>query len=694
MSEAVHTSPLLDHSGLPRFSEITPDQVVPGITYLLNRLETELDAFEESVKPSWEGLVEPLERLCEPLGRAWGTIGHLMGVQNSEAIREAHSEMQPRVVQVMTRIGQSQAIYRAAKAMRESETWATLDPTQHRIMEKLIRDAELSGIGLDDTSRERFNKIQAELAELSTAFSNAVLDATKAFKLDLTDRNEVLGLPPSLLELAAQASGDENATTENGPWRITLDAPSFAPFLQHSRRRDLREQAYRAYISRASTGEFDNTPRIERILELRAEKAKLLGFEDFAAMSLAKKMANSVAEIDELLEQLLSRSLESAEQDLEDVRAFAKQQGAEEADSLCNWDIAFWAERLREDRYDFNDETIRPYFPLPKVLTGLFDLAERLFGIKIEAATGEAPRWHEDVQYFRIANESGAPIAAFYLDPFSRPAEKRGGAWMDDCVGRSRLFAPAGAEVRLPVAYLVCNGTPPVGDKPSLMSFREVETLFHEFGHGLQHMLTTIDYESAAGISGVEWDAVELPSQFMENWCYHRPTLLGFSGHWETGEPLPVELFEKISAARTFRSASGMLRQLYFSMTDLALHHKYDPEHDGSAFEVQRRIAEKATVLAPLPEDRFLCAFSHIFSGGYAAGYYSYKWAEVLSADAFSAFEDAGLDDEEKVKETGHRFRDTVLALGGSQHPMKIFESFRGRGPTPDALLRHAGLKA
>jgi len=423
---------------------------------------------------------------------------------------------------------------------------------------------------------------------------------------------------------------------------------------------------------------------MEQILRLRREMAGLLGYASYAEVSLASKMAPGVDAVERLLEELRAASWEAALRDLDDLRALAREAGAPEADDLRNWDVAFWAERLRERRYAYSDEQLRPYFPLPRVLDGLFALAERLFGVRVRAADGEAPVWHPDVRFFRIADPDGAPRAAFYLDPYSRPAEKRGGAWMDECVGR----APG----RLPIAYLICNQVPPVGDKPSCMTYDELHTLFHEFGHGLQHMLTTVERPLAAGIRNVEWDAVELPSQFMENWCYHRDTLLGLSRHVETGERLPEELFQKLRAARTFRAGSDMLRQLYFAFMDLELHHRWTPESGESPFDVQRRIAARTTVIPPLPEDRFLCGFSHIFAGGYAAGYYSYKWAEVLSADAFGAFEDAGLDDPAAVAATGRRFRDTVLALGGSRHPMEVFRAFRGREPSTQALLRQAGL--
>jgi oligopeptidase A len=456
--------------------------------------------------------------------------------------------------------------------------------------------------------------------------------------------------------------------------------------MQHCRNRSLREDVYRAYVTRASSGEFDNSETMLKILRLRREQAKLLGFETFADVSLAQKMAPDVAAVEEMFETLRTASWSHAERDMEDLRRLAAESGEQE--KLWHWDIAYWAERLREQRFDFTDEQLRPYFSLERVLEGLFALVQRIFGITVKAADGKAPVWHRDVRFFEIDNEQGKHIASFFLDPYSRPQNKRGGAWMDDCLSR-RWFD---GNLQLPVAHLVCNSTPPVGSKPSLMTFREVETLFHEFGHGLQHMLTTVDFADASGINGVEWDAVELPSQFMENWCYHKPTLIGMTAHYETGEPLPDELFEKIRAARTFRSGTMMLRQLNLGTTDMELHTRFDPDGKETVLDVQRRVSEKTSLLPMLPEDRSLCAFSHIFAGGYAAGYYSYKWAEVLSADAYSAFEESGLDDEKAVARTGRRFRDTVLSQGGSRHPMEIFADFRGREPKPDALLRQSGL--
>lgn len=690
-------NPLLEDRELPRYDAVRPEHVEPGMRALLAELAAEFERAEASVAPTFERAVEPLERIGDRLGRAWGIVGHLMHVKNSDALRAAHDAVQPAVVELSIRIGQSRPIYRALCALRDGGEFAALPPARRRIVTSLIRDARLLGVGLEGAALERFNAIQLEMAELATRFQNHLLDATKAFALVLREPAEVEGLPASLLELGAQLAreaGEPDATAERGPWRIGLDAPCYAPFMEHSRRRDLRERLYRAYVTRASAGELDNGPVLRRMLVLRREEARLLGFPDFAALSLESKMAPDVAAVEKLLEELREASYEAARRDLEDLRAFARAKKAPEADDVRPWDVAFWAERLREERYAYSDEALRPWFPLPRVLDGLFALARRLFAVEVRPADGDAPVWHPDVRFFRVFDAAGAPIAAFYLDPYSRPGEKRGGAWMDECVGRSRLFARPPARVRLPVAHLVCNQAPPTGGRPSLMSFEEVSTLFHEFGHGLQHMLTRVDEGLAAGIRNIEWDAVELPSQFMENWLYSREVLRGISGHVETGEPIPDELVAKIQAARTFRAGSDTLRQVHFALTDLALHHGYDPSGPESPFDVQRRVAERTTVIPPLAEDRMLCGFSHVFGGGYAAGYYSYKWAEVLSADAFAAFEEAGLEDPAALAATGARFRDTVLALGGSRHPMEVFVAFRGREPTVDALLRHAGLVA
>jgi oligopeptidase A len=685
-------NPLLVADGLPRFDRIEPPHVVPAVRKVLADATARFEQIEREITPSWSSAVEALDELNIPFQYAWSPVSHLLGVLNSPELRKAHEEILADVVSFSLRVGQSEPVYRALKGLKEGRDWPSLSEAQRRIVDQKLLDAELSGIGLSGEARERFNAIVQELSQLSTDFSNHVLDATKAFSIVVTDPAEVEGLPPSLLRLASQshnsvlAEGQAPGTEATGPWRFTLEFPSFGPFIQHSRRRELRETLYRAYITRASSGPLDNTPLVQKILALRGEKARLLGFKTFAELSLAKKMAPSVAAVEQMFETLRGASWSAAHKELDEIRALAAESGVVEP--LLNWDVAFWSERLREKKFQYTEEELRPFFPLESVLKGLFTLAQRLFGVRVTPADGEAPVWHKDVRFFHIADESGQRIASFYLDPYSRPENKRGGAWMDDCLGRRRLHG----SLQLPVAHLVCNSTPPAGGKPSLMTFREVETLFHEFGHGLQHMLTTVDYADAAGINGVEWDAVELPSQFMENWCYHRPTLLGLSAHYETGRPLPEELFEKICAARTFQAGMQMLRQILFGMTDMALHAGFSPESAESVFELQRKISARTSVLPLLPEDRSLCSFTHIFSGGYAAGYYSYKWAEVLSADAYSAFEEAGLENDQAVAQIGRRFRDTVLAKGGGRHPMEVFKEFRGREPNPEALLRHSGL--
>ncbi|TRU31210.1 MAG: M3 family peptidase [Microcystis aeruginosa Ma_MB_F_20061100_S20] len=679
------SNPLLAGQGLPAFDQIQPGLIVPGMTQLLQELARELTELEAEIAPTWEKLVEPLTRIEERLSWSWGIIGHLMGVKNSPELRQAYETVQPQVVEFISRLSQSKPIYEAFLSLRQGESWGQLDEAQQRIVEASLRDAQLAGVGLLGEKKDRFNAIQLELAEITTKFSNNLLDATKAFQLKLTTPEDIAGLPPSLLSLAAQTArtqGETNASTETGPWVITLDFPSYFPFMKYSDNRELREKLYKAYVSRADLGELDNNPLIDRILQLRQEQAHLLGYSTYAEVSLARKMANSVDEIEKLLDNLRQVSYEAAKQDLEALKTFAG------TDDLKHWDIAYWSEKQRQAKFNFSAEELRPYFPLPRVLEGIFSLAKRIFGVEIIAADGKAPIWHPDVRYFQINDEKGEKIAYFYLDAYSRPAEKRGGAWMDVCIGRAKT----GTEVRLPVAYLICNQTPPVDGNPSLMTFEEVTTLFHEFGHGLQHMLTTVDYSGAAGINNVEWDAVELPSQFMENWCYDRPTLMSMAKHYETGETLPEHYYQKLLLAKNYMSGSAMLRQLHLSLVDLELHHRYQPNGGETPKQVRQRLAATTTIIPPLPEDAFLCSFGHIFAGGYAAGYYSYKWAEVLSADAFAAFEEVGLDNEEAVKAIGRRFRDTVLAMGGSSHPMNVFKAFRGREPSTEPLLRHSGL--
>jgi oligopeptidase A len=703
MTATLNIPPVLAGEGLPRFEAITPDQIQAHIPELLRQLDSELSALEGRLADAlarktpllWHEVMDPIHRLGERLRWSWGVVGHLNGVCNSPELREAHASQQAAVVAFGQRCGQSQVIYQVLRALREQGGW---DGTQQRILDAEVRDMELRGVGLKGEVKEAFNAASQELAALATRFGNQLLDATSAWALPLTTAEEVEGLPKSVLEQLAQAARQADlrdpdgglATAETGPWLMGLDMPRFGPFMQYSRRRDLREQVYRAHVSRASGEEGGNWPLIERILELRRQQAQRLGYANWAEVSLASKMAGSEAEVESLLEDLRAAAHPAAVRELEDLRACAVRAGAPEASDIQPWDVSFWAEVRRKELFALDREALRPWFPLPQVLDGLFGLCDRLFAIQIEAADGQAPVWHPDVRFFRVKDrETGQPLAAFYLDPYSRPESKRGGAWMDECLVRQ---VKADGTPVLPVAYLVCNQSPPVGDTPSLMTFQEVETLFHEFGHGLHHMLTTVERPQAAGINNVEWDAVELPSQFMENWCYDRATVMGMARHWQTGEPLPDEEFAKLQAARTFMSGAATLRQVHFALTDLRLHSQWHPECGQTPEALRREVARTTTVLPPIEEDAFLCSFGHIFAGGYSAGYYSYKWAEVLSADAFSAFEEAGLDNEELIRATGRRFRDTVLSLGGSRHPAEVFEAFRGRGPSPEALIRHTGL--
>lgn len=686
-------NPLLITEGLPAYDRISPEHIEPAVEHLLSRCRQILETVEKSNETSWSALMDPMEEVDRLFEYGWSPVGHLLGVANSDALRATHDLAMPRIVEFSLQLRQSEAIYKKLLALRDSSAWGTFEGAQQRIINRMIQSAELSGIGLQGRDRDRFNEIEQELSQLSTDFSNHLLDAIREYHLDLVDAADVDGFPPSLRRMTAASwsRAEDNkektaASPESGPWRITLDAPCFGPFMEHCRKRELRESVYRAYVTRAASGKLDNGPLICQILKLKKEQATLLGFDCYADLSLSQKMAEDVAAVQQMFDRMLEASHEVAKRELEEVTELAQSQG--HSGAMQHWDVAFWAERLREQRFAFTDEQLRPYFSLDRVLAGLFNLCHRLFGITVKSADGKAPVWNPDVRYYEIFDESQTQIAGFYLDPYSRPKNKRGGAWMADCIARS--VTPK--ETRLPVAHLVCNSTPPTDDVPSLMTFREVETLFHEFGHGLQHMLTTVNFRDAAGISGVEWDAVELPSQFMENWCLHKPTLMKMAIHFETGESLPEELFQKLKESKTFRAASIMLRQLQLGMTDMALHFGYDPNGSETPFDIERRIQSITSLMPPLPENRFLCSFQHIFAGGYAAGYYSYKWAEVLSADAFGAFEEAGLDNEQAVATIGRKFRDTILAQGGSRHPMEIFRDFRGREPDPTALLRHSGL--
>ena len=700
MSDASNDNPFLVTRGLPPYDKMEASQVAEAMDRVIATAEKKIDDIELNLTPTWEGVMQPLEVLDLPFSYAWSPVGHLLGVKNSDDLRKAHEAIQPRMVERSLRINQSKPIYDCLKALQAEPDWDRLDEAQRRAIEGKVLQAEHAGVGLHGEQKERFLEISRELSRISTTFSNNVLDARKQFELIIEDVGNAEGWPTTLKQVAAQSYNEartsddskvaedaEEASPDSGPWRITLDYPSFLPFMQHHRVRADRELIYRVQMTLASSGEFDNQGLIKETLKLRKEKAELLGYDSFADLSLASKMASGISAVTEMFDGLSAPSKPHAETDLKDLANLAAESG--QTEPLLHWDTGFWAERLREKLFDYTDEELRPYFPLSRVLDGLFSLAELLFDVKITRADGEAPVWHDEVQYFKVADAStGEQMASFYLDPYSRPSEKRGGAWMAGCLDRRIVDG----EVRLPVVHLICNGTPPVGDTPSLMGFREVETLFHEFGHGLQGMLTMVDYAEVSGLGGVEWDAVELASQFMENWCYHKETLLGMTQHVESGEPLPDDLYEKIVASRNFRAGSLMLRQLEFGKTDILLHSSFDPNGSETVFDVHRQVSSDMSVLQPLPEDRFLCGFSHIFAGGYAAGYYSYKWSEVLSADAFGAFEEVGLTDEAKVKALGRKFRDTILASGGGRHPMELFKDFRGREPDTEALLRQTGL--
>ena len=703
----IKSSALLQGEGIPNFTAITAQQVqdhMPELLCALNkqfsRLEQDLDKVLVSGKSiNWEQVMSPLHQLQEQLRWSWGVVSHLNGVCNTSELRQAHAAQEPEVVRFGNLMGQSQTLHRALRRLKDQTSRPLLDSTQQRILNAELLSMDQRGVGLDDDAQQAFNTTSEQLAELSTRFSNHVLDATQGWSLLLNRSAQVEGLPQRALEVlssAAKQAGDHREdggepTAEQGPWRLGLDMPRYIPFITHAKDRGLRETLYKAHVSRASAGELNNQPLIEELLSLRLEQAQRLGYRNWAELSLASKMAEGVEAVEQLLEELRAAALPAAQTELIELEACAKKHGAPEASQLKPWDVNFWAERLRQERFDLDQEALRPWFPLPQVLEGLFGLCERLFGIRIQSADGEAPIWHQDVRYFRVLDANGSDLAAFYLDPYSRPASKRGGAWMDECLTRSKSLE---GQSILPVAYLICNQTPPQAETPSLMSFDEVETLFHEFGHGLQHMLTTVEYPQAAGINNVEWDAVELPSQFMENWCLDRTTLMGMARHWRTGEPLPEEEFAKLRSSRTFNAGLATLRQVHFALTDLRLHSCWTPDLGVTPDQLRRQIAETTTVMLPIAEDQFLCSFGHIFAGGYSAGYYSYKWAEVLSADAFAAFEEAGLELEDQVRLTGARFRDTVLSLGGSHSPADVYEQFRGRPATTEALIRHSGLAA
>lgn len=682
-------NPFLATDYFPRFSELTPEAATEAIRKLAEQTATDVAALEKNCTPTWEGRVQALTDILEPLGFAWHLLGHMTGVCNNDAWRKAEEELQPLVVRTFLAIGQSRPLYDALRALRDSAGFPALEEGKRRVIEAELRDARDSGVGLDGAQKERFNEIAARLAELSTKFSNNTLDATKAFSLVLRAKEDVAGLPPAVLALLSESyKGTEGAgptSPEAGPWRVTLEAALYGPFLQYSERRDLREKLYRARATRASSAvpETDNGPILREILALRREQASLLGFPSYARLALDSRMAKDPSAVYGMIDSIGAPALDASRRELDELRAFAARHGFTEA--LANWDLAYWQRRLQEENFGYSSETLRPYFQFPIVLRALFDLAHELFGVSIEEADGLAPVWHPDVRFFRVRDEDGADRAYFYLDPYSRPASKQGGAWMDELRGRRRN--PDGS-VRLPLALLCCNQAPAAEGKPSLMTLGDVETLFHEFGHALQGMLTTVDLPQCSGISCVEWDAVELASQFLENWCVQPETLHRLSDHVDTHEHLPEDLVGKIRAAQTFCQGLFTTRQLSFALVDMDLHEKPDADPDRGWSEAAARFSP----LPPIEGDAFLHTFTHIFSGGYAAGYYSYMWADVLAHDAFAAFEEAGLADPAARARTGRRYAATILALGGSRAPADVFRDFRGRDPDPAALLRHKGL--
>ena len=676
------TNPLLSMDGLPPFSQIKPEHVKPAIEQAIADCKARIAEVLKQTEPqTWDSLVAPLEEVDDRLGRIWSPVSHLNSVVNSNELREAHDGCLPLLSEYQTFVGQHEGLYQAFQQLAASDEYPRLSEPQRQQIENTLRDFRLSGIGLPKEQQQRYGEIVARLSELASNFSNQVMDATLGWQRHVTDEAELAGLPESAKAAAQQLA----ASRELDGWLFTLDIPSYLPVIMYSDNRALREEIYTAFATRASdqgpnAGKWDNSPLMDEIVALRHELAQLLGFATYADYSLATKMADKPAQVLGFLNDLATRSRPQAQQDLAELRQFALEQfGVSE---LAAWDLSYYAEKLKQHRYAISDEVLRPYFPAPRVLAGLFETVRRLFGLRIQQRLA-VETWHPDVNFYDIFDSQGELRGSFYLDLYARP-HKRGGAWMDDCIGRR--FRQDGSLQR-PVAYLTCNFNGPVGDKPALFTHDEVVTLFHEFGHGLHHMLTRIDVAGVAGIHGVPWDAVELPSQFMENWCWEPEALAFLSGHHETGEPLPQAELDRLLAARNFQSAMQMLRQLEFSLFDFRLHHEFDPAQ-GARVQAVLDDVRKLSVFPAPAFNRFQHSFSHIFAGGYAAGYYSYKWAEVLSADAFSRFEEEGIFNAK----TGADFLHQILEMGGSRSPMDLFRAFRGREPTIDALLRHSGI--
>ena len=680
-------NPLLDCSGLPRFDAVQPEHVAPAIRELLAGNRALIEKLTAVGAPSsWEGFVQPMTDSGERLSRAWGIVGHLHSVNDVPEWRNAYNEMLPEVSSFFAEMGQNLALFAKYKALRDSAEYATLNPARRRIIDNDVRDFRLSGAELPEDQKPRFKQIQEELSKLASRFSENVLDATNAYGEWIEDEALLAGIPDD-----AKAAARNAAEGEGKPgWKFTLHAPSYIPVLQYADSRELRARMYRASATRASEfgkPEWDNTPLIDKILALRAEEAKLLGYANFAEVSLVPKMANSPAQVTAFLRDIAVKARPFAEKDVAELREFARSELG--LDPLEAWDMAYASEKLREKRYAFSDEEVKQYFPEPKVLEGLFRVIESVFSVKLEVDS--APVWHPTVRFFRIVRNNEL-VGQFYLDLYARET-KRGGAWMDEAITRRRLGSSVGASIQTPVAYLNCNFPAPVNGKPATFSHDDVITLFHECGHGLHHLLTRVEELAVSGIHGVEWDAVELPSQFMENFCWEWDVLQGMTSHAETSAALPRALYDKMIAAKNFQSGMQTLRQIEFGLFDLLLYSEFTPE-PGKPFKplldtVRREIA----VVFPPEWNRFPQSFSHIFGGGYAAGYYSYKWAEVLSADAYEAFEEAAKTSGSTLDAaTGERYWREILSVGGSRPAIESFKAFRGREPKPDALLRHNGM--
>lgn len=676
-------NPLLNDYHLPPFKSIRPEHIKPAIEARIAACKQVIEQVVSTTTPSWQSVMAPLEQVDDLLERSWSPVSHLNAVVSSPELREAHDACLPLLSDYGTFVGQHEGLYRTIRALHENEGFADLSEAQQKVIIDTLRDFELSGVALPQAQKQRYAEISSRLADLSSQFSNNLLDATDGWHYLVTNESHLAGLPDSAIESAAALAREHD---QQG-WRFGLDIPSYLPVMMYADHQPLRETMYVAFTTRASeqgpqAGQFDNSDIMAETLALRHELAVLLGFKNYAELSLATKMAESPQQVEDFLTDLAAKSLPQAHRDYQDVVDFAQQQYG--VDSIEAWDVAYYSEKLKQQQYAISDEQLRPYFPEDQVVKGLFHVVESLFSVSIT----EQPRddtWHQNVRYFVISDRDGSPRGSFFLDLYARSG-KRGGAWMAECAVR-RITATE--QVQLPVAYLTCNFNKPVGDKPALFTHDEVLTLFHEFGHGLHHMLTRVDVAGVSGINGVAWDAVELPSQFLENWCWEPEALQFISGHYETGEPLPQDLLNNMLAARNFQSAMQMVRQLEFSLFDLRIHRDYDSSQGGQQIQtILDQTRREVAVRQPPKYNRFQHGFGHIFAGGYAAGYYSYKWAEVLSADAFARFEEEGIFNAA----TGRDFLEAILERGGSKDAMELFKAFRGREPQVDALLRHSGI--